>query len=460
MRWLFCLLACFLCFLAGPRRTPADMLKGAAVPAQVSAFRQSMQNASLKVNVRDIETKEPVCGGKIGLYQITVLEAGSDGSLSASFSPGLQGLIRDGRLQTGENSKGSSFLPEEAEQADPSELKDCLDRHGIDPQQSRANTSGSVTFSGLQAGLFLVVQADRIPGYRGIEPFLVNVPQPLPVEGKSGSYDQRDWSIFRDRRNIRSGSWNFDVVCTPKIVREKIRLAFHASKILRTTAEGAPDMRFKLMLESMTAGAPMPEDAADGRAVREIRAGQTVTFGTVQFTGTQASEDTYRYCLYEENTGLEGISYDPAVYLTDVKVQHDGEGNLRLSVTISRAADRSSLNTAVTIWKGVLTDQSIVNEVPAGSGTAGLPEFVNTWAPPGSPPGIPGDTPPGNPARRIGTSPQTGDTFSAAENLAVFCAGLLICLILVYFRRKSSRKEFCKNDGRLGGEGRKHEKKA
>lgn len=51
-----------------------------------------------------------------------------------------------------------------------------VEKNGISAYATKSNTNGTVTFSDLELGLYLIVQTEACDGYDAISPFLVSVP--------------------------------------------------------------------------------------------------------------------------------------------------------------------------------------------------------------------------------------------------------------------------------------------
>lgn len=157
-RKLFLLLAAVLmCTVGAP-----------ALAADAHPVPDPDQTGSISVTMRDPETKAPVSGGELTLYQVgTVAEENGNYAFALTGAFERSGLVL-------EDVESAELAQKLAEYASANSLKGTsvsVDKDGV------------ASAGDLELGLYLLVQTEAVEGYRAVSPFLVSVPT---LEG--GSY--------------------------------------------------------------------------------------------------------------------------------------------------------------------------------------------------------------------------------------------------------------------------------
>lgn len=175
-----------------------------------------------------------------------------------------------------------------------------------------ADESGTVQFSSLSAGLYLIWNSKAPAGYQTIDPFLVTI----PVKNKNG--------------------FIYDVDATPKMEKYEVLSEFAAVVVsdppVQKVIEGDnPPLvdRFLFMMKRLDSSSPLPVNdnghvlSIDGDTLTLYANGaEKVEIGTFTFT----QEGDYYYEVSEVNNGLEGYSYDDHVYWYKYEVRRDETG--------------------------------------------------------------------------------------------------------------------------------------
>lgn len=131
----------------------------------VSAKAESLnfqKTGALTVTMRDNETKKPVAGGSVTVYQAAGVRK-EDGNLSYEFTEDFRDCGQ--KLEN----------PQDYELAET--LKTYAEKKKLSGETKRIGRDGRAVYAGLPAGLYLVVQTEAAEGYYKISPFLVGVPQ-------------------------------------------------------------------------------------------------------------------------------------------------------------------------------------------------------------------------------------------------------------------------------------------
>lgn len=93
---------------------------------------------------------------------------------------------------------------------------------------------------------------------------------------------------------------------------------------IETAGDRIPEgEEYTVVLEAVTSGAPMPE-----QAVLTIKAGEKASFGPMTYT----VPGDYQYRIYQEDKKAEHFTYDKAVYAMTVRVVNDPQGGLKAEV--------------------------------------------------------------------------------------------------------------------------------
>ena len=122
------------------------------------------KRGSISVTVKDSKTKKPVTDGGLTLYQVADLQV-ENKQYSYVFTDDFQ----DSGLSL--NHIGSAKLP-----AALAEYASGKQDESIDREHAELSESGTVTFTDLPVGLYLVVQDTTAKNYSKLQPFLVSIP--------------------------------------------------------------------------------------------------------------------------------------------------------------------------------------------------------------------------------------------------------------------------------------------
>lgn len=134
---------------------------------------------SISIMMKNTETGEIVPGGSLALYQVA--EAVEDEGYIFQFTVDFADC-------------GLSLADVESEKL-ASALVSYAESNGIDKVTRNVETDSSVSFTGLKAGLYLIVQQTSAAGYNAVSPFLVSIPM----------------------RQAKGNGWVYDVDASPKL---------------------------------------------------------------------------------------------------------------------------------------------------------------------------------------------------------------------------------------------------
>lgn len=134
------------------------------------------QNGSIELTLADSDGNT-VSGGAVTLYQVATLYL-DDGNMAYSYTDAFSGC-------------GATLDVEDTSLA--ATLADFAESEGVSGTTLSIGSSGTVSFGGLELGLYLVVQTTESDNYETISPFLVTV----PLE--------------------EDGAWVYDVDASPKV---------------------------------------------------------------------------------------------------------------------------------------------------------------------------------------------------------------------------------------------------
>lgn len=131
------------------------------------------RKGSITVTVRDTETGEPVSGGSLTLYRVAAVQV-DNGNYFFAYTPAYEGCGANlASLET--DARGLAL-----------ELADYAAAHDQAGTKASISKDGTVIFSDLELGLYLVVQDTPAKDFKTLTPFLVTVPF---TEGETLSYD-------------------------------------------------------------------------------------------------------------------------------------------------------------------------------------------------------------------------------------------------------------------------------
>lgn len=138
------------------------------------------KTGTIRVQLRDVYFPDKPIGGTLVLHRVgDALEVNSNltFSLTGSFSG-------SGVSLSDLNASGLAR-----------KLADYAEENNLQGHSVQADTNGFATFSGLSAGLYLVMQTEAVEGYLPVTPFLVSLPM------------------------YSSESWNYSIEAAPKVQR-------------------------------------------------------------------------------------------------------------------------------------------------------------------------------------------------------------------------------------------------
>lgn len=119
---------------------------------------------------------------------------------------------------------------------------------------------------------------------------------------------------------------------------EVTNFIIHKTYSNATGSDVLSDNQFQFRLEAVTAGAPMPEDAQDGKITAPSTPGGRISFPDITYE-TADQGHTYVYKVSEvipagadKDHKLDGTEYDADVYYIQVKVQETGGAEVRSEI--------------------------------------------------------------------------------------------------------------------------------
>lgn len=175
-------------------------------------------------------------------------------------------------------------------------------------------SDGTAKLSGLELGLYLLVQETPAEGYEAILPFLVTVPL---WDGEALIYD-------------------VDATPKPVVAIANGKVALSVEKKIEEKAGKAPkDTVFQFTLTPKAKGYPMPagEVNQDGAVTVSITGSGTADFGTISYDSSNAGK-TYTYTVAEVKGDVKNYTYDETVYEAHVQVSYkDGKVTATLVCT-------------------------------------------------------------------------------------------------------------------------------
>ena len=137
------------------------------------------RTGSLHVTLYDHQNDVPLRGGELTLYQVATVRRRTNGNLSYAY--------------TGDFTGCNVVLGDLSDSTLAAQLVRYLPAVPTAAAQANVSETGTIDFTNLAQGLYLVVQTEASHGYEAINPFVVSIPL------KDGS------------------SWIYDVDATPKV---------------------------------------------------------------------------------------------------------------------------------------------------------------------------------------------------------------------------------------------------
>ncbi len=203
-----------------------------------------------------------------------------------------------------------------------------------------ADESGTVKFSSLSAGLYLIWNSKAPAGYQTIDPFLVTI----PVKNENG--------------------FIYDVNASPKMgkVSEFAAVVVSDPPVQKVIEGDNPPLvdRFLFMMKRLDSSSPLPVNdnghvlSIDGDTMTLYANGaEKVEIGTFTFT----QEGDYYYEVSEVNNGLEGYSYDDHVYWYKYEVRRNKTGK---ELTVNRFLVKNGGAEGETTYDGDKVSDTVV----------------------------------------------------------------------------------------------------
>lgn len=142
-----------------------------SLPLNVGAEEFDLEKTgTIRVQLRDVYFPDTPIGGTLVLHKVGDAQA-VNSNLAFSLTGDFSG---SGVSLTDPNASGLAQM-----------LADYAEENTLQGHSVQADTQGFAAFSGLSAGLYLVMQTEAVEGYLTVAPFLVSLPM---YSGESGSW--------------------------------------------------------------------------------------------------------------------------------------------------------------------------------------------------------------------------------------------------------------------------------
>ena len=294
---------------------------------------------SVRVLVKDAEGN-PVPGGSLQLFLVAEIAEGEEGkqvhTLTKAFS-GWDGTADD--------------LIFDRTCADS--LAAYVENNRTESIASADNTEGSVSFTDMTPGVYLVRQNVPADGYEAMLPFLVFLP------------------VLQDGRIV------YDIEASPKpvVMRPPGTVEIPAKKVVEVVSGAAPkDTLFSFVLKALDQNAPLPRNASAvyDQAARSMTVSRTgsgpIDFGSLTLLQSDAGKK-YEYEIREVQGSAAHYSYDYTVYKLTVSVEGTGDGGSLI------------VNSVMTDGSGNVVDCIVFRNYYDGGNTPGIPRTGQLWWP-------------------------------------------------------------------------------
>ncbi len=284
-------------------------------------FPDLSKKGSITVNFKYKESEDniiPVTDGTFAIWElakaIVVTTEPGDGGFKFSMLSDVGSYATGYRLKE-DGSDFSGLLDAAKSATKPSDLPTI------------SNSSGTITFSDLECGVYLVFQTEGFSDYKDINPFLVTIPFYDTDDNPTLTEDEKEYKALYDvTADVKMELEPETELLNPCVADPPV------TKIV--DGNGAPDVEFEFYFERMEDANPMPV-GHDGYVVDDnitgttAKAGETKEFGEITFT----RPGTYYYRVYEvkEGNGEPNFTYDTTVYIYGYNVIKNGE-NLTFDV--------------------------------------------------------------------------------------------------------------------------------
>ena len=274
------------------------------------------RRGSVQVLVRDSKG-DPLTGGTLHIYGVaTVTEADGRQFFTMTDAFAKCGKTADDLFSDQSCAEDLSAYVEKAKPASLAKAE---------------NKSGTVTFTQLLPGAYLVVQTESVPGYESMLPFILIIPQLI------------------DNEII------YDVTAKAKPVEPLPpgQTEIIASKKVTVLSGTAPkDTLFSFVLTADNAESPLPTNpnAVYDKANRSMTVSRTgegpVDFGPLKFTAAEVGK-MYEYTIREVKGTAARYTYDTAVYHLTIRVLSADGGKSIIVTNILTDANGKSVSEAV-----------------------------------------------------------------------------------------------------------------
>lgn len=297
------------------------------------------QKGSVRVLVKDAEDN-PVPGGTLQLFLVARVAEGEEGKQFYALTEAFSGW--DG---TADDLISDQSCAESLAAYVETNRTECL--------ASADNTDGSVTFTDIAPGVYLVRQSAEAEGYETMLPFLAFLP------------------VVEDGRLV------YDIEASPKpmVMRPPGAVEVTAEKTVEVISGSAPqDTVFSFVLKALDQNAPLPRNASAvyDQAARSMTVSRTgpgeICFGSLTLLQSDAGK-RYEYEVREVQGSAAHYSYDFTVYKLTVSVAGSGDGG---SLIVS---------TTITDGSGNTVDQMIFRNYYEGGSTPDIPRTGQLWWP-------------------------------------------------------------------------------
>ncbi len=265
---------------------------------------------SINLVMLDPATGESVPGGTLKLYRVG--------------NPYLQ----NGNIYfalTDEFSGSGLSLADTNDSVLPAALLQYAENNSLSSEIAEVSTDGSVSFTDLDAGLYLIAADEAPKGYCEVTPFLIDLPHGTET------------------------GWDYDPFAEPKM-NAAARLDPPIEKIVEEVRGKAKTETFTFTMTPEPADAPMPDPALyteeTGEAASIVSSSGKMSiqktgpgeaeFGWIYYDQDDAGK-VYTYTIAEEKGNAEGYTYDETVYVMTVRVDTDEAGAVLLDITLADA---------------------------------------------------------------------------------------------------------------------------
>ncbi|MGI6117363.1 MAG: SpaA isopeptide-forming pilin-related protein [Bilifractor sp.] len=148
------------------------------IPSRVFAAEEIdyTKTGTISITLKDTETSEPIPGGELSLYQVAEI-VDSDSGATLVYTDDFSSALGSSAPSISESTDLTAELA--------AQFATVVTENNIAPFDSgTVGEDGTVTFSDLPLGLYLVVETESAEGYDTLSPYLLMV----PTLGEDGTY--------------------------------------------------------------------------------------------------------------------------------------------------------------------------------------------------------------------------------------------------------------------------------